>query len=145
MMNAKKLLKLLGLMFVVIAGIFMIIATLFYLTTKSFLNTCNVAQGKVVDLVPVYKGIFFPVVSFMTEDGDTVKFRENVGSNPPRYKKGDLVRVLYDSEKPWRAKIDSFWSLWFISILFAFLGFTFGSTGTVLIIKSRSKTIRHVA
>jgi hypothetical protein len=38
---------------------------------------------------------YYPVVEFAAADGGTVQFRDNMGSNPPAYREGDLVRVLY--------------------------------------------------
>jgi len=44
---------------------------------------------------------YHPVVSFVTRGGDAIRFRDATGSNPPAYRVGDHVTVLYlenDSE-----------------------------------------------
>lgn len=38
---------------------------------------------------------YYPVVEFTVQDGATVQFRDSMGSQPPAYREGDVVRVLY--------------------------------------------------
>jgi hypothetical protein len=43
----------------------------------------------------VHGATYYPVIEFTTRDGGTVQFRDNMGSNPPAYREGEVVRVLY--------------------------------------------------
>ncbi|MDB6090552.1 MAG: hypothetical protein JWN85_3336 [Gammaproteobacteria bacterium] len=43
---------------------------------------------------------YYPVVEFTVQDGATVQFRDSMGSNPPAYREGDVVRVLYFTASP---------------------------------------------
>jgi hypothetical protein len=38
---------------------------------------------------------YYPIVRFVTERGASREFRDNTGSNPPSYRAGDAVKVLY--------------------------------------------------
>jgi len=137
-MAGNKAVKVLGLIFLFIGAGLMVIAIICYFDTKSFLANSNEIQGKVIGFVRGYKGVFCPIISFKTEDGKIMKFKESFGTRPPQYKKGDLVRVLYNPKNPSYAKINSFWSLWFVEILFAFLGLVFSLVGAILLIKFRT-------
>ncbi len=76
------------------------------------------ARGEVVRLVGVHKTspgggdyAYYPVIAFETAAGDKTEFRDSVGSNPPDYRRGDVVNVLYDSTVPERAMVDrGFWN-----------------------------------
>lgn len=43
---------------------------------------------------------YYPVVRFRTPDGIAVEFRDGTGSNPPAYREGDTVTVLFLSASP---------------------------------------------
>jgi hypothetical protein len=43
---------------------------------------------------------YYPVVEFSTRDGTRVQFRDGMGSNPPAYRDGDPVTVLYFRNQP---------------------------------------------
>jgi hypothetical protein len=50
---------------------------------------------------------YYPVVQFATREGTAVQFRDGMGSNPPAYREGDPVNVLYSRNLPERtATID---------------------------------------
>lgn len=51
---------------------------------------------------------FAPVFRFTTIDGREVEVRSSVESNPPTYRPGDQVTVLYDPAAPEKAKLDKF-------------------------------------
>jgi hypothetical protein len=55
-------------------------------------------QGTVLflELKPTLRGsTYYPVVQFATLEGTTLQFRDVMGSNPPAYREGDPVNVLY--------------------------------------------------
>jgi hypothetical protein len=48
----------------------------------------------------------YPVVRFVTDGGDTIRFRDAGGSNPSLYRIGDPVTVLYRASDTKSATID---------------------------------------
>lgn len=68
---------------------------------------------------------FYPVVEFRLPNGETQTLRSNVGSNPPTYRQGDAVTVLFDPQLPESARIQSFGSSldrWIVSLITGILG-----------------------
>ncbi|HEV2547364.1 MAG TPA: DUF3592 domain-containing protein [Stellaceae bacterium] len=56
---------------------------------------------------------YYPIVRFRTAENETIEFRDSIGSNPPSYRSGDKVTVLYLADAPHgNAMIDrgSFWN-----------------------------------
>jgi len=49
---------------------------------------------------------YYPVIEFTTTSGERLEVRDRVGSNPPAYRAGDDVDVLYDPARPQQAMID---------------------------------------
>jgi hypothetical protein len=79
-------------------------------TTRQFLAVAVAADGVVVDLsqsVDEDGSTYFPVVRFVAPDGQVVRFESGIGSNPPDYRVGDPVRVLYDPSNPRTARLDT--------------------------------------
>jgi hypothetical protein len=83
-----------------------------YLARTTFLlqSTGERVQGTVLFLelkTGVHGSKYYPVVQFATADGTTVQFRDVMGSNPPAYRAGERVTVLYFRNLPERtATID---------------------------------------
>jgi hypothetical protein len=67
-------------------------------------------QGSVLFLelkTNLHGSTYYPVVQFTTTEGTTVQFRDVMGSNPPAYREGEPVNVLYFRNLPERtATID---------------------------------------
>lgn len=64
------------------------------------------AQGEVVRLKGEWSSgsnrsyTYHPIVRFRTDKNVTVEFKDSVGSNPPSYRPGDRVTVLYNADDP---------------------------------------------
>jgi hypothetical protein len=79
------------------------------------------AQGEVVRLKSEHSSgnhgyVYYPVVRFRAASNARVEFKDSIGSNPPAYRVGDKVTVLYLADNPSRdAIIDRgpFWN-WLI-------------------------------
>ncbi len=110
-----------------------------YLGTRAFIADANRADGKVIDLI-LERGssnrtssgtasVYKPLVIYQTTSGEKIEFLARVGSNPPSHHKGDSVIVLYQSENPQGAKIDSFLHLWFTASILGGMGFVFFMVG----------------
>jgi Protein of unknown function (DUF3592) len=82
------------------------------------------ADGTVVDLS--YGGKSYdPVVEFTAPSGATIRFTSGIGSNPPAWRVGEHVGVLYDPGNPQDATIDQYWQIWFFPTLFGIIGTPF--------------------
>jgi hypothetical protein len=84
------------------------------------------AQGEVIRLKSESSDhgsySYYPIVRFRTENNTRVEFKDSVGSNPPSYRVGDTVAVLYLADNPSQeATIDRglFWNWFFPALLFA--------------------------
>lgn len=55
---------------------------------------------------------YYPVVSFTTAQGYLYIFTDGEGSDPPTYKVGEAVEVLYNPDDPRDATIHSWMSIW---------------------------------
>ena len=107
-------------------------AALMFHSTTNFVARTEAASGVVTDLEyrrgsdgPTY----YPVIRFRGPTGQDVFFKGRVGSNPARYARGETVTVLYDPETPEKARIDSFFQLWFGPLVLGGLGAVFGGIG----------------
>ncbi|MCS7350851.1 MAG: DUF3592 domain-containing protein [Anaerolineae bacterium] len=100
--------------------------------TQAMVGSAVEARGTVVRLVPQQTSegntLFYAEVEFTTGEGEVVRFRDSTGANPPAYRVGDTVRVLYDPRAPQAAVIDS-WMLWLPSTALIALGGLFMFAG----------------
>ncbi|ABU59676.1 DUF3592 domain-containing protein [Roseiflexus castenholzii] len=93
------------------------------------------AQGAVVEVVSRTRTqgekrstLHYAVVEFRTANGETIRFEDTMGSNPPAYRVGDAVEVLYDPQTPQSAMIDSWW-IWMPSTIVMVVGGSFAVIG----------------
>jgi hypothetical protein len=124
-------------------GMAMLLGALFcYYNTSRFLTSAIVTEGMVVgfqELRGESSSTYKPIVVFMTEDEETVKFTSSVGSGRPSYSKGDDVKVLYLSSDPQGAKLDGFFDLWGGVVILATVGSPFFLTGFLMLAFGRLK------
>jgi hypothetical protein len=76
-----------------------------YLGRNTYLlqSTGERTQGTVLFLelkTNLHGSTYYPVVEFATAAGTTVQFRDVMGSNPPAYREGEPVNVLYFRNLP---------------------------------------------
>ena len=123
-----------GLIFIVLGGAFMLVGAFSLYRTKRFVEEAVPAFGEVVGLREHHgDGVTYsPIVRFPTPAGGFVEFTETVSSNPPGYKVGDRVRVLYHRQDIRRARVASTWRLYFIAMLFGGLGGIFFVVGLLV-------------
>lgn len=119
-------------------GIFSLFGVLFggigliaFLSTRNFLKTSISRDGTVIEL-NLYEdfdsSVYYPVVTFKFE-GEEYQFQGDSGSDPPSYHEGEKVRVSFQAEHPNEAKINSFFSLWMLPLIFGLFGVLFFSIG----------------
>ena len=104
-----------GVIFTVLGLFFVFFAIALTVSMRRFSARALTTTGQVMDLQPVTKSDFAgsgnsgttyrPVVNFVDHTGQPREFTSSVGSNPPRHRPGDMVRVLYDPDLPNSAAI----------------------------------------
>ena len=88
----------------------------------------GVANGTVVNLEQHDSDdstTYAPVVSYEV-DGQNYHMTGSNASSPPAYHVGQKVRVRYDRDDPTLARIDNFWELWLLPVLFVPTSVLFG-------------------
>ncbi len=143
-----KIIKILGLVFFLVGLVLLIAGFMSYHFTQKFMAGSEVTTGTVIDLVRGTSTsndtgqssyVYYPVVQYETINGSVIEFQSRTGSNPPSCRKGDQVRVRYSEQAPYKARIDSFMQIWFVSIILGSLGVVFaGIGGTMLMVVLRS-------
>ncbi|HEX8353512.1 MAG TPA: DUF3592 domain-containing protein [Pyrinomonadaceae bacterium] len=111
------LLLLLNLMWVAMLG-----AAYYYGRTSWALSRGgSTAEGTVVALkvspATQDSGVTYAPVVRYEVGGRAHTFTSNNSSNPPAYRVGERVAVLYDPGYPTRARIDNWWELWLMPVL----------------------------
>lgn len=127
-----------GCVFGIVAVILTTICYVSYRNNYRLLARADRAAGTVVELR--HSGgdsTYRPVVSFRTAQGQAVTFVTSWGTNPPAYRKGDQVTVLYETAAPEAAQIESFLSFWLGTLILAFLATVFGLLCAVLMIVAK--------
>ena len=114
------------------------LAVFFWLRTRAFLDTAQKAQGTVIRMVYSSDseggGGYSPVYTFRTMSGQVIEVTDRMSSNPPQFKEGQIIDVLYDPENPNKARINKWFNLYFVPLLLGFLGMVFGGISIVFII-----------
>jgi hypothetical protein len=64
--------------------------------------------------------VYYPVVRFQTESGQSFEEQLNMGSNPPAHQVGDVVEVLYDKSNPKDWTIRNALEMYFLPGMFGF-------------------------
>ena len=112
--------------------------------TRSFLAKTTKTEGTVVNLILSYSDnsrTYHPLVRFTDTNGKAIEFVSSTGSNPPGYSAGEKVEVLYLPAEPYKARLNSFFSLWGGSIIVGGLGgiFLLIGGGIFLVPKLKSR------
>ncbi|KXK14203.1 MAG: Inner membrane protein YmfA [Chloroflexi bacterium OLB14] len=113
--------------------LFIGVAVFILIRTQLFINNAQQVTGTVIRLVRSHsnKGgySYSPVYQFRTLEGQMIEVQDNLSSNPPMFREGQTIEVLYDPSNPHKARIKKWMSLYFLPLLFGFLGSTFTCTG----------------
>jgi len=85
-------------------------------------------SGTVIDLISRSStrssATYSPVVQFIDQSGNEQELHSRVGSNPPAYRLGEKVTVLYKADNPEFAVIDD-WERYLGLIVLTIMGFVF--------------------
>ncbi|NOZ20551.1 MAG: DUF3592 domain-containing protein [Planctomycetes bacterium] len=142
-----KVVRILGAIFLAVALILFLVAGLVYNHTKKFMETSVTTTGTVTDFElrrsssssSSSSGVYYPLVEFKTDKGETVEFVSSCGSRPAAYDKGESVTVRYDpgsTKYPYRARIDTFASNWLGVIIPGALGAAFAVAAVIMLTAS---------
>lgn len=114
-------------------------------TTYDFLQKATSVKGHVIALVQVGKN-YRPKVEFTDTEGKNHEVVIKISSNPPGFKAGDTVGILYLADDIENARINGIFSLWILPMVILLDGIIFGGIGfTMLIIdKRRKNTINYL-
>ncbi|HUI56914.1 MAG TPA: DUF3592 domain-containing protein [Bryobacteraceae bacterium] len=114
--------------------------------TRHFVRNAVLAQGVVTENVRPGGGraVYYPRVRFRTAGGRQISFLSSGGSNPPAYRVGESVTVLYDPQDPYNVSIRSFWNVWVLPFILCSLGVFFflvgGALMAVAVVTARRNT-----
>jgi hypothetical protein len=126
-----------GLTFGCVGFILTAIAVFILIRTRSFINKSRQTQGTITEMVYSSDsdgGGYIPVFRFRTLEGQEIEARGDLGTNPPQFKVGQTVEVLYDPENPGKARIKKWYNLYFVPTLLGFLGVVFSCIGVGAVI-----------
>lgn len=121
-------------------GFLMIGIALFSLIhTRNFINNSEKTQGTVI--LNLYQadseggGGYTPIFEFRTLQGKKMEVSSNLGTNPPQFKVGQIVEVLYDPENPEGARINKGLNLYYVPSFLGLFGLIVGGTGAFFFFK----------
>jgi len=115
--------------FFVVSAIALTVAVARYTSTKRFLRTASTCAGTILENIrrtdnegqPCYH----PRFAFETPDGREMVVESSFGTNPPSFRPGQQVVVLFDPSEPKDARINTFAQLWGVAIVFGIFGSVF--------------------
>lgn len=138
-MNAVSIIKY---VFTLIGAAMLIGAVYWFQHTRAFVASAVTAEGTVVDLQPSRSSdsvTYKPVVRYKTATGEQIEFVSSTGSNPPGYRKGEKVEVLYLPSEPGNASINTFFSLWLGHLIVGGVGGVFFMVGGGIMVATARK------
>ncbi len=121
--------------FLLIGGMAMLLTGIWYLAeAATFLEDTERTHGTVIALERKKNVKGFdqdhPVVRFTSPaTGETVEFTSRFGIWPSPFAISDRVEVAYDPANPQRARVNSFWTIWFLPLLLVAFGLACGIAG----------------
>lgn len=73
--------------------------------------------------------LWHPQVEFQTAEGARAHFVSELGTQRAFYSVGQQVKIIYNPRNPAQAEINSFWALYFVPVIFLFIGGIFTIVG----------------
>lgn len=122
-----------------VMGAMMVVGAFFWYTdVQSFLSNATITEGKIIDVLvepsPDSDGVtdFYPLVTFTTQEGNEVIFKDLASIEETAFQKGEIVSVAYEVDKPKEARINDFWLLHADLTILGILGSIMSFFGAVL-------------
>ena len=130
-----------------VGPVLLLIAIVSSIPTAEFVLASTATDGKIVELEPIYskryRYVYEPVFRFTANDGQTHMLRSYSNTSFVPFKPGDRIRVLYITDHPETARIDSFAQLWMPQFVLGVLGAMFSAISVRIQIRRRA--IRRAA
>ena len=114
--------------FALVGGVMLIAAGRQFTRRRAFVRHSALASGTIVALIENRERdeiSYFPKVRFQTLSGREVVFQSEMAGSSEAGRIGAAVAVRYRPDQPHVAEIDSFMSLWGLTLLFGLLGAVF--------------------
>lgn len=111
------------------------------LSRLSFLRRTVRVIGLVEEMTLMHRlnrHVYQPKITFTAQNGKKVRLVSLGQSNPPRFRVGQEVPLIYEPQQPHGARIRSFGSLWFAPLLFVSFGMLFFFIGLILLILNKN-------
>lgn len=80
---------------------------------------------------------YYPVFRFTAQDGQVYRVKHNQGSNPPVWKKGEKVELIYLPDNPETAVPNTFWGKYAVPFILAIFGTAFSVMGSFVALHCR--------
>jgi len=128
-----------GSIFGFVGFILITLAVFFLLRTRAFISRSRQTQATITQMIYSRDedgGGYIPEFRFRTLEGQEIEVRGSLRTNPPQFKVGQVIEVLYDPDNPQNARIKKWFNLYFVPMLLGFLGLLFGSIGIGAIVAS---------
>ena len=132
--------KNIAIIFLAVGTIMLCLTAFLFVQKQDFLSTAVTAQGQVVQILQTQSGLYKPLVTFTTQDGQLIGVTSDYGSRPPAYEMGEEVTVYYQSRDPKGAEISGFFSLWGTVAIFGGIGSGFVLLGTIFFVLVSDKS-----
>lgn len=125
--------SIIGGLFVAVGAVLLWLSRKHQLERREFMANSSTAPGVIVAMHEDSSGrdqrAWFPEVRFTNPRGMAFSFRSAVGGPGGPERVGEQVVVRYRADRPGEAEIDSFLTLWGVSLLFGLLGAAFLAIG----------------
>jgi hypothetical protein len=109
-------------------------------STSNFLKIAVKTQAQVTDLVATYDNhgnrLYSPQVTFTTPDGISHQYQSTNASNPPEFRINQKIPIYFNPQNANDVKIDTFFDIWGMPLLFGGLGGVFIIIGFIFIIRT---------
>lgn len=127
-----------GIVFPLVGGLLLAIGVFLFIRTRMFISKAQEVKGTVIRMVWSSGGSeggggYSPIYQFRTLEGRMIEVHDGLSSNPPMFREGQSIDVLYDPENPQKARIKKWMNLYFVSILLGGIGLIFACIGLALL------------
>ena len=138
-----------GIPFLLIGIPFLIGALLSYKSSKALTTNGIETQGIVIDIIKRVNEstdtdsgytrsiTYAPKIEFQDIQGHKHQFISSLSKSRIKWEKGDSLPIIYDPEHPDKAKLKSFWALYGLAIILAFMGSIFTLFGLIFVLAAK--------
>lgn len=121
--------------FLVAGSVLTFLALVFLVRTAVFLSDAVRVEASVIKNETTYSDegnpLYQPTFFFRDGQGSGHTVRLHYSSSEYGYNEDDRVSVLYDPDDPQTIRIDSFFGIWLLTVVFGFIGICFLVTSLV--------------